>query len=236
MLLIHTRWRILALLVCALFAFSGDASAQVLYGTLVGNVTDSSGAAIPGAQVKIVNVDTGREWTATTGPTGAYSVSTILPGTYEVTFSAQGFRSLTRSGIVVAANTTVRADATLEVGVITESIQVSAEALALQTDTADVRDELRSDLLENLPVPVTRNYQSLLVTVPGFTPPQNAHSLSANPSRALAVNPMGTNAASVAIRVDGATAGHPVVAPHRRVRSLARSDSIGKHCDGQLRS
>ncbi len=187
--------------------------AQVLYGTLVGNVTDSSGAAIPGAQVKITNVETGREWTVQTGPAGTYSISTIPPGTYEVTFSAEGFRTYTKQGVQVAANATVRVDATLEVGIVTESVQVSAEALTLQTDTADVRDELRNELLSNLPIPVTRNYQTLLVTVPGFTPPEDAHSLSANPSRALRMMPMGTNAASVAIRVDGATAGHPWL-PH----------------------
>src|SRR5690606_27991346 len=68
-----------------------------------------------------------------------------------------------------------------------------------------VRNEIRSADLQNVPVPVTRNYQNLLVTVPGMAPPADAHSISANPSRALQLNSNGTTAQSTAVRVDGAT-------------------------------
>ncbi len=182
------------------------AAAQLLFGTLVGNVMDASEAAIPGANVTVTNTDTGREWRLTTGPAGGYSVSSIPPGNYAVEVSAEGFRTFRKTDVVVAANATVRVDVAMEIGQVAESIEVSAEAVALQTDTMDVRNEIRSEELLNIPVPVTRNFQNLMVTIPGISPPQNAHSISANPSRSLMMNANGTTAQSVAVRIDGATA------------------------------
>lgn len=184
----------------------GPAAAQLLLGTLVGNVTDASQAAIPGANVTITNTGTGREWKVTTGPAGGYSVSSIPPGNYAVEVSMEGFRTFRKTNVAVAANATVRVDVTMELGQITESVEVSAEAVALQTDTMDVRNDIQSQELQNVPVPVTRNFQNLMVTVPGISPPQNAHSISANPSRSLMMNANGTTAQSVAVRIDGATA------------------------------
>jgi len=83
------------LLVLTLMA-APSGNAQVLYGTLVGNVTDATGAGIPNAAVKITNMGTSQEWKTTTGALGAYSVPTIPPGAYEVAISAQGFRAFTR--------------------------------------------------------------------------------------------------------------------------------------------
>lgn len=184
---------------------AGAARAQVLYGTLVGSVTDATGGAIPNAAVKVTNEGTGQQWNTATNPAGVYSVSTVPPGTYEVAITAQGFRTFTRRNVALPANATVRVNAVLEIGQVTESVEVSAAAAALQTDTMDVRNELPAGDLQNMPVPVTRNFQNLLVTVPGISPPQNAHSLSANPSRSLMMNANGTTAQSVAVRVDGAT-------------------------------
>lgn len=184
---------------------SQDAGAQVLYGSLVGNVVDASQAAVAGAAVTLANVDTGRKWEVVTSTAGVFSASSLPPGTYEVTIAMQGFRSVTRRDIVVSPNDTVRADIQLEVGAVTESVQISAAAATLQTDNMDVRTSLGTAAFQNTPVPMTRNYQNLLVTVPGMTPPQNAHSISANPSRALVLNSNGSNAQSSAVRVDGAT-------------------------------
>lgn len=181
------------------------AHAQVLYGTLVGNVTDATGGAVPNAAVRAINQGTGQEWSTATNPLGSYSLPTIPPGSYEVVVTAQGFRSFTRRNVGVPANATVRVNAVLEVGQVTEVIEVSALAASLQTDTMDVRRELPAGDIQNMPVPVTRNFQNLLVTVPGISPPQNAHSISANPSRSLMMNANGTTAQSVAVRVDGAT-------------------------------
>jgi len=191
--------------VFALTLSQPGARAQALYGTLVGNVVDSTDAAVAGAQITISNLGTGQKWTLTSNAAGTFSASSLPPGSYEVTAEMQGFRKFSQSGVEVRANDTVRADIRMQVGAISESVQVSAAAQSLQTDTMDVRSEIQAGDLQNTPVPMTRNYQSLLVTVPGMTPPTNAHSISANPSRALVLNSNGSSAQSSAVRVDGAT-------------------------------
>ncbi|MBL8222175.1 MAG: carboxypeptidase regulatory-like domain-containing protein, partial [Bryobacterales bacterium] len=193
--------------ICFVLLITGDsAQAQVLYGSLVGDVTDATGAAVPAAQVKVQNMGTGQQWELTTTTEGAYTINTLTPGQYRINISASGFKSASRRDINVAANATVRVSFQLEIGQVTESIEISARGAILKTDTMDVRSEIGATDLQNIPVPVTRNFQTLLVTVPGIAPPRDAHSISANPSRSLQLNANGTTAQSTAIRIDGATA------------------------------
>lgn len=123
-----------------------------------------------------------------------------------MSISASGFKSASRRDVTVVANGTVRVNFELAVGQVSESVEVSAAAAVLKTDTMDVRSEVTATDLQNVPVPVTRNFQTLLVAVPGIAPPRDAHSISANPSRSLQLNANGTTAQSTAIRIDGATA------------------------------
>lgn len=181
------------------------AAAQILYGSLTGNVTDPSGAAVVGATVTITQTETNQTRTTTTNEAGIYSFPTIPGGTYELKVSAQGFRTLVRKDIAISTNTASRIDAQLELGAVTESIQVTGEAGLLQTDRAEVRRELPTVTLLNTPIPPGRNYQQLFNLLPGFTPPRNAHSVPSNPSRALQFEVNGTVAASNNVRLDGAT-------------------------------
>ncbi len=190
----------------ALLTTANSANAQVLYGSIVGDASDASGAAVPAAQVKVQNTGTGQQWDLATTAEGAFTINTLPPGQYRVNITATGFKSATRADITVAANATVRVSFQLEIGQVTESIEISARGAVLKTDTMDVRSEIAATDLQNIPVPVTRNFQSLLVTVPGIAPPRDAHSISANPSRSLQLNANGTTAQSTAIRIDGATA------------------------------
>ena len=91
----------------------------------------------------------------------------------------------------------------LSYGQLTEWVTVSAETAVLQTDRAEVRSELRAEELVNLPVSINRNYQYLFRTLPGFTPPAEAHSVPSNPSRALVFNVNGASRSSNNIRIDG---------------------------------
>src|SRR2546425_1205154 len=95
----------------------------------------------------------------------------------------------------------------------TETVLVSAEAAALQTDRAEVRAEITSTSFENLPITVGRNYQQLLRTVPGFRPPSNAHSVPTNPARALTFNVNGASYSINNTRIDGAANNAPWL-PH----------------------
>ena len=193
--------------VCAvLFAFAiggSTASAQVLYGSIVGNVTDSTGGAMPGATVTIEQTETKLKRELVTDAAGAYHFTAVPTGTYTVSVTMTGFRTFGRQNVPVTLNSVARVDAKLEVGQLTETVSVSAETPILQTDRAEVRAELTSRQLTELPVPVGRNYQQLFKTLPGFTPPADAHSIPSNPSRALVFNVNGASDSSNNTRIDG---------------------------------
>lgn len=181
------------------------ANAQVLYGSIVGSVKDASEAAIAGATVQITNAETNQMREASTDVTGAYSFPTVQAGIYAVKVTKPGFATFTRNEVPVTINSVTRVDMALKVGDVTESITVGAETAILQTDRSEVRSEMVSKEMENLPVPIGRNYQQLFRALPGFTPPENAHSIPSNPSRALAFNVNGTSRTSNNTRIDGAS-------------------------------
>ena len=147
---------------------SAPASAQTAAGTIVGVVTDPSGAAVVNAEVKLNDPTTNSSQTTKTNEVGRYNLATVPPGTYEVRASREGFAASVRSGIVVSANNTVRADIQLSVGAVSETVTVSAAGEVLQTDRAEVRQSVDTNQLENLPNSIGRNYQALFVTMPGF--------------------------------------------------------------------
>ncbi len=188
------------LLACALAAPA--LHAQVLYGSIVGTVTDSSGAALPGATVTIEQTETKLTRELVTDAAGIYHFTAVPGGTYTVSVKMTGFRTYSRS-VPVSLNSVARIDAKLEIGQLSESVQVSAESPVLQTDKAEVRAELKAQELENLPVPIGRNYQQLFKVIPGFTPPADAHSIPSNPSRALVFNVNGASRSSNNTRIDG---------------------------------
>src|SRR5436309_5485232 len=191
------------LVLLALCAPSSPLNAQVLYGSLVGNVTDESGAAIPGATVTITQRDTGASRDAVTDGTGAYRFPTLQSGTYTITVKLTGFRTFTRSDVQLTLNNVTRVDAPLQVGELSEMVTVTAASPLLQTERAEIRAELKERELVNLPVSLNRNYQNLFRVLPGFTPPENAHSVPSNPSRALVFNVNGASRSSNNIRIDG---------------------------------
>lgn len=194
----------LATLVLALL-IAGSTQAQVLYGAIVGNVTDKSDAAIAGATVKITNKATNQSRETITNADGSFNFPTVQTGIYEVHVSKTGFKTLSRGNVEVTLNSITRSDLSLEVGQVSETVSVTADAALLQTDRAEVRAELTSQTLQNLPIPPGRNYQQLFRSLPGITPPNNAHSIPTNPSRALQYNVNGTNSSSNNVRIDGAS-------------------------------
>ena len=152
------------------------ARAQLLQGAIDGNVNDSSGAAVAGAKVVVTDRATGFLRETATSLAGGYTFPILPPGTYTVTIGSSGFQTYTRTGVEVTVQTVTRVDVSLSVGAVSENVTVSAQAVSLQSDRADVRSELGGKLLESLPVPIGRNYQMLFTTIPGVSPPQNSHS------------------------------------------------------------
>lgn len=202
---LKSLWVLLLVVSLILLAQPSSSEAQVLYGSLVGNVRDTTGAVVPGATVIITHKQTNQTRQSATSEAGGYSFPTIASGTYLVKVTKEGFKSFTSAEIPVTLNTVTRVDVTLEVGAVVETVTVSGEAPVLQTDRSEVRAEVGTKTLVNLPVPLGRNYQYLFRTLPGFAPPANAHSIPTNPSRALAFNVNGTSRSSNNTRIDGAS-------------------------------
>lgn len=197
---VRTLCSVVFIVACALMA--RPLHAQVLYGSIVGSVTDGSGAALPGATVTIEQAETKLTRELVTDAAGIYHFTAVPSGTYTVSVKMNGFRTFSRS-VPVTLNSVARVDVKLELGQLSESVQVSAESPILQTDKAEVRSELKAHELENLPVPIGRNYQQLFKVIPGFTPPADAHSIPSNPSRALVFNVNGASRSSNNTRIDG---------------------------------
>ena len=191
------------LIFCILFS-PPQAQPQALTGSMVGRVTDPSGAVIVGATVRITHRETNQSRTTVTTGSGTFDFQSLPSGTYEVVVTEEGFQTFSMSNVALAVDQVVRVDAQLSLGNVGEIVEVTAEGAVLQTDRADVRTEMSSTQLENLPVPIGRNYQNLLVTIPGISPPQNMHSVAVNPARGLAFSSGGTTRNANSIRIEGA--------------------------------
>jgi hypothetical protein len=178
--------------------------AQVLYGSIVGNVKDSTGAAVPEAGVAIKETATGFSRQTRTNESGQFQFPTVPGGVYEVTVSKPGFTTFSTREVNVSPNSIARVDGTLEVGAVTESIRIEAAPAALQTDRSEVRTELSSRQFANAPLPPGRNYSHMFKVLPGFTYPRNGNGPSVDPSRAALYNVNGTSRQSNAVRLEGA--------------------------------
>jgi hypothetical protein len=153
-----------------------QAHAQAVSATLVGTVTDSTGASVPGAKITIQELSTGISRDTVSNESGNYTFPDLTPGTYSVVVAANGFKKETRPSIDVVVNTTTRVDLALQPGSATETVTVTTAPAILQTDRADVSTNLESHTLQTMPVSVNQNFQSLLTLVPGVGPPVFQHS------------------------------------------------------------
>ena len=204
-----------SLLTIILVLSSRSANAQVLYGSLAGNVTDPSGAAVPDGRVEAVNTGTGVTRASVADSGGSYFFNDLQAGIYKITFSAPAFRTLVQENVQILANNLRRLDTQLQVAQVSESITVAAAATFLQTDRSDINIQNPQTQIMNLPFTGNsgRNFQALYKLVPGFSAPAELHSDAGNPQRALGANVNGASYSNNNTRLDGATVSYPWL-PH----------------------
>jgi hypothetical protein len=180
-------WRLsfVVILGALLFGLSAPVMGQAVNATLLGTVTDSSGAVVANAKVTITETNTGISRASQTNESGNYVFPDLPPGTYTVTAEQTGFKRESRAGIDVIVNTTGRIDLVLQPGNTTEIVTVVAETPILQTERADTGRKLETVLTENLPLGTNRNFQNLLNIVPGTTRATFQHSQFFNASSSL---------------------------------------------------
>jgi hypothetical protein len=201
------------LAVLGLALASPPVAAQLAWGGLVGVVKDAQGGVLPGATVTITEVGTNLTREAATDAQGAYNFVNVLPGRYNVKVTMSSFREAVRTGVPVTVGQISRVDVTLEVGALTETVTVQSEAQLLQTDRADIRTDLEAEEISNLPLNQFRNYQSLVVLVPGSLPPTFQNAETDTPQRSLNMSVNGQSGNANATRTDG-TANTFVTMPH----------------------
>jgi hypothetical protein len=168
---------VLIVAACALLMTAIQVQGQAVNGTLLGTLTDASGAVVPGAQITITEVGTGIPHSTQSNGSGNYVFPNLPPGNYNVTSEAHGFKKETRTTVRVDVNTTVRVDMTMQPGAVTETVEVSGAVPLLKTDRADVSQNIETVQMEQLPIGgANRNFQNFLALVPGTVKPHRDHS------------------------------------------------------------
>jgi hypothetical protein len=180
--------RALPAVLAFVLAGPGSAAAQAVKGSLVGNIMDQSGLALPGVTVTITEVNTNISYSAVTNESGNYTFSNLKDGTYRVGAELSGFKRIVRDGVEVPVNSTVRVDLKMEVGAIEESVTVVGESPLLQTDRADTSKIIESIHLAEVPLGFNRNFQGMMITVPGALRMQRPHSDFFNAQDSLSSN------------------------------------------------
>ncbi|MGO8788816.1 MAG: carboxypeptidase regulatory-like domain-containing protein [Terriglobia bacterium] len=197
-------------LVTLLALWPRTGQAQTVYGSIAGTVLDASGGAIPGAAVTLTNTGTGEKHTMPSEASGGYTFVNILPGTYRIEAEKSGFKHFKRDGIIMEVGSAFRVDLPMEVGAVTQTIEVTAQTPLLQPQSSDLGQVVESRTVTEMPLN-GRNVISLVQLSPGIQPqgpPSGGNSSMSNP---VGANPFassdfqigGSQAGQNAIFVDG---------------------------------
>lgn len=146
-----SSWQRMFALLATVGLCASPVSAQVITGTVLGVVSDPSGALLAGVRVTVHNTKTDIDTKAKTNQSGEYVVPLLPTGTYDVSMEADGFKTYRQVGVTVGVDEKVRIDARMEVGTVNESIQVEAGDLSLQTDASDLSSAVSQPVLRELP-------------------------------------------------------------------------------------
>ena len=146
--------------------FPRFAQAQLTNGSVVGTVTDTTGAVIPGAKLTLTNTGTNIAAYTTTNGTGDYTFNLLNPGQYTVTVEAKGFKRLVIPGFALAAGDRLRENANMELGNMEETVQVTTSAPLLQTESSTVQSTVTERSVQDLPLN-GRNFINLVTAQPG---------------------------------------------------------------------
>ena len=201
--------------VVALLLLSGlwtlKLSGQAVFGSIIGTVTDPSGAAVPNAKITVLNQRKGTSDQATTNESGNYTVTHLIPDVYEVRIEAPGFKTIDFKNVALSADTDQRVDGQFAVGSATEQVEVTAEADQLKTDRADVSIEFNEKYVEDLPI-MNRNFTSFELLSPGTQKMVGwSHAATENPQGSQQIFVNGQHFSGTAFELDGTDNQDPIL-------------------------
>ncbi|MBV9760121.1 MAG: TonB-dependent receptor [Acidobacteriaceae bacterium] len=163
-----------------LLGLGSSASAQQVFGSIIGTVTDPSGSAVNNAKVTITDVTKGTSFEVTTNDSGQYTKGQLIPDQYTVTIEASGFQKVVSNQVTVQVDQATQFNAALQVGNVNQEVEVTAAAPLLQTDRADVAQTFTSQEISQLPS-IGRNLQAFELLNPGTIKTPWAHASDEDP-------------------------------------------------------
>jgi Carboxypeptidase regulatory-like domain len=196
-------------IVLALFVGLSHSFAQAVFGSIVGTVTDPSGAIVPNATVVVTDVSKGTSQTVQSNASGNYSVSRLIPDTYTVKATAQGFAPAETDNVVVSADTAPQVNLIFQTQGTTQTVNVSSAAPTLQTDSADVANVITQRQLQDLPNQ-NRNFTTFALLVPGVQRASFNIQATENPQGTQALEVNGANYGSLGYLLDGTDNREPI--------------------------
>jgi hypothetical protein len=179
------RSSVVALSLICLAAGSVSTPAQAVYGTIVGNVTDATGAAVPNAKITITDMGRDVSQNAVTNDSGNFTQRFLIVGRYRIRVEANGFKTFIEENVPVSVDTEVRVDVKLQVGDVSQVLEVSAEAGILKTERSDVASTYSERTVTELPV-LNRRFTNFQLMTPGVV------SFPTSLTAASAENPQGS--------------------------------------------
>jgi hypothetical protein len=207
----RSLWVGLAVL-CLAFGLKAPTSiGQAVFGSIIGTVTDPQGGAVVGAKVTVTSTTKSTTYEATTNESGNYSVTHLIPDTYKVRIEAAGFKVFDVPSVSLSADTSTNVDAAMQVGDVTQSVEVTGEIPQLQTDRADVDVEFSQKYVEDLPV-LNRNFTSFELLSPGTQKlPGFNHAATENPQGGGQINVNGQHFSGTNFELDGTDNQDPIL-------------------------
>jgi hypothetical protein len=203
---------VLAAFACASVLLIVPASAQSVYGSIFGTVSDKSGAVIPNATITVTDEAKGTVVTVTSNGSGDYSVPHLIPDVYDLKVVAKGFKPFGTNGIQVLADTAPRIDPTLDVGSDTgTTVEVNADAVPLlKTEKADVATIFDQQQVSSLPVG-DQNFTNLQLLLPGAQVLGWSHAADENPQGSQQIQVDGQAFGGTAFELDGTDNQDPIL-------------------------
>jgi hypothetical protein len=183
--------------------------AQAVSGTIVGTVTDPTGAVVPNATVVVSDINKGTSQTTQSNASGNYTVSRLIPDTYTVEATENGFAPAEAANVSVAADTTQQVNMVLHAAGSNQTVTVTAAAAPLQTDGADVGNVISSRQLQNLPNE-NRNFSQFALLTPGVQRGSFNISPTENPQGTQSLEVNGSNYGSLGYYLDGTDNREPI--------------------------
>ncbi len=199
-----------ALALVLVIALPQVATSQTVYGSIYGTVTDQSGAGVPAAKVTITDVDKGTRSEVLTNETGNFTKGQLIPGTYSVEVESKGFRKSLTKDVSVNVDRSIRLDIALEVGNVSEQVEVTAAAPLLQSDRSDVATTFSAKQISDLPS-FNRNFQAYELLTPGTNKLGWQHASSENPQGSVQIMLNGQHFNGTGFQLDGTDNQDPIL-------------------------